>query len=308
MLFPRALLGRLAFAGALTLTSGCCTAIVLTMNDEDDDTAPVEGTGGQGGGQDAPDPCSDVNLARDLALFLPFDGDLKDATGHGHDGRAQQSIPDPSATVAFTEGKRGQAVAISGFGPWVSVPDDAEIDLDDTFTISLWVNPTTFAAAAGNNPTIIGKSFSSEVELDGNFVLNVQILDVKDPITKQPAGQALVDMFSVKRNDDTGTPKVDEVDVPDDAVSPHRLPLGTWTHVAATFDHGKLALYIGGELVAYKETDIEHTSRKEYDRDDLMIGGLISGGSNYAWQGALDEARLYGRALDEIEVGCLAKR
>jgi len=302
---PRVLLGRLAFAGALILASGCCTTILLTMNDDDGSLAAG---GGGSGGQAAPDPCSDVNLARELVVYLPFDGDLKDATFHGHDGKPQLSAPDPTATVGFTEGKSGQAVAIAGLGPWVSVTDDDALDINDTFTISIWAKPAPFAAASGENPTLIGKSYSAEVERDGNFALNVLIVDVQDPITKKPAGQALVDMFSVKRNDDTGIPKTDFVSVDDDIAAPRRLPVGAWTHLAATFDHGNIALYVSGELVAYKETDVDHTSRKEYDRDDLMIGGLISGGHNYAWQGALDEARLYGRALDATEVACLARR
>lgn len=137
-------------------------------------------------------------------------------------------------------------------------------------------------------------------------MLNVQVFEYAD--AKVPP--TLFDAFAVKNNDHTGMFRDDDVHVTDSPDAPHYIPLGAWTHVAATFDHGKIALFIGGKLVAWKATDIEHTSQVVYNDarfEDLMIGGILHHARNYVWQGAIDEVRVYSRALSEVEVGCLAR-
>jgi hypothetical protein len=107
---------------------------------------------------------------------------------------------------------------------------------------------------------------------------------------------------------DGGMPVQTGVWAVDDPTAPTRIPIGTWTQVTATFKLGMARLFIGGELVAEQQTEAYHTTKAEYDHDDVNIGSIIHPFGNYTWQGAIDEVRIYGRALSADEVACLARK
>lgn len=75
------------------------------------------------------------------------------------------------------------------------------------------------------------------------------------------------------------------------------IPLGSWHHVAATYDGETWRLYVDGELDAESAADAEprHDSVQHFglgaafDSKGQAAGGLV---------GALDEVRVYDRALD----------
>ena len=74
------------------------------------------------------------------------------------------------------------------------------------------------------------------------------------------------------------------------------LPLNTWTHLAATYDGNTLRLYVDGNLAA---------SRAQTGSIQPSTGALHIGADpifNAFWAGAIDEVRIYDRALSDTEV------
>jgi hypothetical protein len=77
------------------------------------------------------------------------------------------------------------------------------------------------------------------------------------------------------------------------------LPVGEWTHVAATFERGQgLCVYINGSEAAREETRGARTPAKA---TDLLIGRHSH--HPWVWHGVIDEVKLYNRALGPVEVG-----
>lgn len=81
-----------------------------------------------------------------------------------------------------------------------------------------------------------------------------------------------------------------------------RFQSGAWYHVAATYDGKRQRLYVNGELKASNPVDLEIT----YDPIQLHIGAQRDVQPTGYWDGWLDEARVYNRALDESEIRRLA--
>ncbi len=71
---------------------------------------------------------------------------------------------------------------------------------------------------------------------------------------------------------------------------------GTWHHVAGTYDGGELRLYVDGVLDASAAASAGASSTV----GDLLIGRNWSSG--YLFDGALDDLRLYDRALSPAEI------
>jgi hypothetical protein len=123
-----------------------------------------------------------------------------------------------------SSGKYGSALQFNGLNSLVSVPDAAELDLTDSFTLEAWVNPDKLRWW---NP-IIGKSDGLEEEASG-YLLNAGFHEY-------PAGLVY----------DSGTKK----EVPDFSA---KLPNKAWSHLAITSDGSSLRIYVNGVL---KETRV----------------------------------------------------
>ncbi len=78
------------------------------------------------------------------------------------------------------------------------------------------------------------------------------------------------------------------------------LPIGEWAHVAATFDGTTARFYCGGQMTGQGAFSFGSDTRAA-----LVFGACEANGGN-PFNGALDEIRLYNRALTEAEVRYLA--
>jgi hypothetical protein len=73
-------------------------------------------------------------------------------------------------------------------------------------------------------------------------------------------------------------------------------PVGVWSHVAVTYDGATLRLFANGAPVATRAT----TGTLAASDDPLWLGGNHPYGEHF--DGVIDEARIYDRALDEAEI------
>lgn len=302
MRFSSVIGGRVILLSALAL-SGCTSAIVLHTDGtsgaggaggveaaggggDGSGSSGGGGLGGQGVGGSPPDLCGPFDLSVGLVAHYPFDGDTKDSTGHGHDGV-------PSGDLPFVEGTHGEAIFFSGIEQRVTVPEDQALDTDSEFSLAAWVNPSAYPTVSGDYPAIIAKWWSYPD--GGDYLLNVQI--------GEEEGLAA---FSIADTDPGSPPAGEGIASPGDVKSPLKIPVGVWTQVTATFKLGKLRLFIGGKLAAEEQTRVSHTSLAPYAHDDLVIGNIFTDMfHNYGWQGAIDDVRIYGRALGDDEIACL---
>jgi hypothetical protein len=166
--------------------------------------------------------------------------------------------------ATWTTGKYGGALAFNGTNATVRVPDSASLHLSTAMTLSAWVSPT-FAQTGWR--TVMQK------ETDAWF-LNAS----NGTGARRPAGGATIG-GSIKYT--TGS---------------SALPLGTWTHLALTYDGSAISLYVNGVRVSTKQASgtIQSTS------SPLWIGGNSPYGEYF--NGRIDDVRIYNRALSQAEI------
>jgi hypothetical protein len=87
--------------------------------------------------------------------------------------------------------------------------------------------------------------------------------------------------------------------------STRTVPVGTWTHVAATYDGARLRLFIGGRVAG----SLAVTGRTCANDEPLAVGAKDApalGILEAFWDGRLDDVRIYRRALPGAAVADLA--
>ncbi len=181
-----------------------------------------------------------------------------DASPEGNGG----TVSGASWTAA---GRYGSALSFDGVNDWVTVADDASLDVSGAFTLEAWVRP----AAGGGIRTVVLK------ELPPGDLAYALYGSVFGP----PHGEVFA----------TGGFFI--------AAGTGPAPLNTWTHLAATLSGGSLRLYVNGNLV--RTTAVSGTAR--VSDAPLRIGGN-SIWNNEWFSGQIDEVRVYNRGLSAAEI------
>jgi len=209
-------------------------------------------------------------LARGLVALWSGDGTAGDAAGRHHGGIAGR--------VSYTTDRHGRPKSAFSFhgGPgYVSVPDAPELDTDEAFTLSAWICSAGPTARKGQFFTKWGRT-----QHEADYSL-------------QFGGDGRV-LFYVCRRDGMET-----------LWSRSRIAPSRWTHLVATFDRGRMAVYVDGERSAAKTSGkVPHTNRHEYEHDELTIGGWWQG---EVLHGAMDDVAIWRRALSAEEVRAVSR-
>jgi len=207
-----------------------------------------------------------------LVAFWPGEGSRRDAVGANH-AKTYESVGYCRDRHRHPKG----AFEFDGRTGFLIVPDRPELDTDRAFTLTAWIKPRAYVDETGLRCNIVVKWFSSPIRGDYGLALN--------------ARGAL--RLTVSHSD--------RKFVADSIESETVIPKNRWTHVAATFDAGRMKLYIRGRLEAEKTSKtVTRTNRTEYARDDVTIGGLWN--DCYNFDGAIDEVGIWSRALSPDEV------
>jgi fibronectin type 3 domain-containing protein len=162
-----------------------------------------------------------------------------------------------------TQGRYGNALSFNGTNSIVRVASSASLNLTTGMTLSAWVRPT---AAQSGWRTILHRQTDAYLLHASNG----------DPL--HPAGGGTFG----------GSP--------DFVGGPTAIPVNTWTHVAVTYDLAAMRLYVNGTQAATKAA----TGAIETNANPLWIGGNAPYGEYF--QGLIDEARVYNRALTPAEI------
>lgn len=170
-------------------------------------------------------------------------------------------------------GHEGSALSFNGTSAYVDVPDSASLDLTSGMTLMAWVNRT----AAASHQRIISKPHTSNVA-----PYNVYSLQFDD--ANHVRGEVAIGSTQSTVNGTTA------------------LATGTWYHLAATFDGTVLKVFVNGVL--------ENTTTVSGDIDtntmNLNIGCGYYTSATQCFDGTIDEARVYNRALTDTEIATVA--
>jgi hypothetical protein len=164
------------------------------------------------------------------------------------------------------------ALALDGTSQYALVPDDVRLDLTSQITLSAWVKPAKLGTA-----NVIAKASFVGTIVPG-YELNLS--STGKPFVRFNAS----DTYRV--NGATSYPTTGD----------------TWMHLAATYDGSVIRLYVNGAL------DGSLTSAFTISANDqpLGLGAQSDGNSGRLFQGALDEVRIYDRALSASAIQALA--
>jgi len=220
-----------------------------------------------------------INATAGLVSFWSADGDARDIAG-GHHGRVGEGV----CYTADRFGRPGWAFRFDGkaAAARITVPDCDALDTDCAFTLSAWVKPTAYKDSSGDRGWIVSKWLTGNPGGHGDYALAIQTdgrlqLIVAEKVAKE---------YHYFRSNEI-------------------VPLNIWTHVAATFDRGRIKLYIDGKAVAEMTSKlVKRTDPAEYPNDDVIIGAHCGG--MYRFTGAIDEVGLWCRALSDAELATLA--
>jgi chitodextrinase len=181
---------------------------------------------------------------------------LVDESTSGNDG----SIVGGASWIAT--GHSGGALSFDGSDDRVTIPDATTLDLTSGMTVEAWVKPS---ANGQRSRAVLAK----------------------------PRGQgtSYALLSSQEANKAAGVANI----YGDRTVLGPVLPLGTWSHLAATHDGSVVRLYVDGALVGSTPA----TGKIRTSSNPLVLG---TGGNGELFAGQLDDVRVYNRALSLDEL------
>lgn len=232
---------------------------------------------------------TEVDLTRGLVGHFPFDENTEDVSGHENHGQ-------PEGQVAFAEGKVGNAVHFQGIDNpgFVFIPNSESLQIETETTIACWFFIKDAAGMAGSGGEKIGNAHQTIVARHSDRTGFTLISLGEFPMPRQ--------LSCIAHNFDNRVSGVTHP--PDD-------PIGKWHHATSIAGRDRLRLYVDGRLV--------HDVDKGVDLAEVNKCGLIVGSQAdrtiptnpvgkmwFPLNGAVDEVRIYNRALNDKEIRQLA--
>jgi large repetitive protein len=190
------------------------------------------------------------------------------------DGSAMDNHGSVDGNVQWTQGVEGAALLLGG-DSYARVANHPSVDITGPITVAAWIRPQT-----RGTQDLVKKAIHNGVD---GFELSLASSGKVFARFNQPTSG------NTYRVDSTTS-------YPTDGTS--------WMHVVATYDGATIRLYINGEQEAVKSGPASIASNDF----DLGIGGEPTGEptAGRGFTGALDDVRLYSRALSAATVAQLA--
>jgi len=212
---------------------------------------------------------------RELVGHWRLDGDARDSSGSGFHGNA---VGNPAAVP----GQLGQALQFNGADQVVNLPNSPELDRvhEDSYTLSAWFRPDAVPPTSEEDSS----RSRSGILLKQGWHLG---------LTYDHRKYFIMDHWiSPEKN----------VGVVGDSKA--CLP-GAWYHVAGVVDReaGATLVYVNGQRVK-KRTWPPGSIARNYGKSPWRIGQGAPGSPRHAWpaRGAIDDVRIYDRALEAAEI------
>jgi len=211
------------------------------------------------------EPVAPSHLSLGLVGYWPFDGDAKDASGHGNDGTVNGVTP-----TAGRDGNENGAYHFDG-ASHVQVENSSSLyNINRTVTIAAWIKPDAWYPGDGYITRDIWLSVLCKGYRTRQFCLQIGSLPAPKIVFTESAPDLMVSA----------------------------LPgLGEWSHVAVTDDGTELKAYLNGEPIGTSASRGGFVQTTEA----LYIGLDRPGGLEY-FQGDMDDVAVWNRALTGEEI------
>ena len=205
-----------------------------------------------------------------LVLAMGFD----EASGTSAEDSSAAANHGTIREAVRVAGKFGGALFFDGSNDWVTVTDTtaSPLDLTTGMTIEAWVNPESMSGWE----TIVLKQRGAGLLSYALYAHDGGPLAGGEPV---PSGYAQIGGVDRAVRGSTA------------------LPLNTWTHIAVTYDGVTQRFYVNGVQVASRA----QTGSIAVGNGVLRIGGNGSFANEF-FRGAIDEVRIYNRALTAAEL------
>lgn len=256
-------------ASELTATSGDCNDDNLNINPGAIEI-PSDGIDQNCDGSD--------QLLGPIA-FYPFNGNANDDSGNGNNGTVN------GATLTTDRfGNANSAYSFDGIDDFIEIQDSQSLDISGPISISAWVKPNNSQYWRSGIVTKLDNSVTPHI----GYAL--RLTAIGDDQNDQRGWFSLYE--------DTGYSTTTNQSINDDI----------WHHLATIYDGQTMRLYLDGIL---QSTEV-NTAGCHTNDSPLFIGKQI-----YPWHdghelrpdqvfnGAIDEVRIYNRALSEAEIQSL---
>jgi uncharacterized protein (TIGR02145 family) len=194
-----------------------------------------------------------------LVGYWGFNGNANDQSGNGNNG-----IVNGATLTTDRNGNANSAYSFDGISNYIST---ADIDLQNTATISIWVYPI------GTIGALVDKDMDANSNSGYVFLYN----------NSNPYGLYAHVGWSGNANNNIFP-------------SNNNLLLNQWYHCVLTLNNGTAKIYVDGLLV-YTQTSVNPTTQ---NNDLLLFGKSVWGGNLFS--GKLDDIAIYNRALTQSEI------
>lgn len=212
---------------------------------------------------------SDIALSKGLIGWWKLDGNTKDSTAYGRNGTSAST-----ANVADRKGMANGALSFDGSSSYMVVNNfDSTVmspaNFSSSWTLSVWAKE---GASQGAEKVLIGKlGCNGGIVTDGSNGYRFQLFDsacsTRTSIDATPAN-----------------------------------PTTSWHLLTATYSNGAMGYYLDGQLVSTASVSTMYN----YPATTLGIGAANSTPS-WVFNGSLDDARVYNRAINASEVMAIYK-
>jgi hypothetical protein len=183
-----------------------------------------------------------------------------------------------TACPTQTPGVDGNAAQFDGSTQFLTLPASSLLQSSGALSVSAWVRVDV---GSSEFRTIAGHPFGDETWNTWELAVHT-------------SGQAVVQVFAYF---------VVSADATAGGVVPVQIDTGEWFHVAFSWDGSEAILYLHGEL----EEQWEVSSLLYDDQHSVRIGADFDYHADESFfPGAIDEIRIYDRALDPDEIAELA--
>ena len=169
----------------------------------------------------------------------------------------------------FDTGRIGQALVLNGTDQYATTPDTGDLDITGNITVAAWIKPESAGTEGIVKKGVTGGTAGYELSLGSSGKVFVRF-----------NGQAAYRTDSATSYPTDGS---------------------TWVHVAGTYDGTTVRLYYNGVSENPKAASFSLLAN-DYPLSIGVNGNL----TQYFFEGAIDDVRVYNRALSEAEIAALA--
>lgn len=221
------------------------------------------------------------NLQSGLVAYYPFNGNPLDYSGNNNNGI-------PSGSITPTADRFGNANAAFNFGgtsatSMITVPNNATLQFTTACSFAFWMKFNTATGTNGFGNIVTGGDhcvFAKDGDNTGGLWFNTALSATSNGNMNNRIGNV-----SMTTNQYTASP----------------VSTNQWMHFVYIMDATETRMYINGTLVS---TVAGPPNFATMNTKNLVMGRYTSGW--YPFGGALDEFRVYNRAITAAEIAALS--